>query len=78
MIFLLLIHLIYLYGYVINRCQSCCKVQILSLYNPLSSNHKYNFNNDSEIYWVMDFQFDNEFQYAQLVKVDNTKKLLRK
>lgn len=63
MIFLLLIHLIYLIysnSYVINKCQSCCKVQILSLYNPLSSNHKYNFNNDSEIYWVMDFQFDNE------------------
>ena len=60
MIFLLLIHLIYSNNYVINKCQSCCKVQILSLYNPLSSNHKYNFNNDSEIYWVMDFQFDNE------------------
>src|SRR5574344_1527960 len=60
MIFLLLIHLIYSNSYVINKCQSCCKVQILSLYNPLSSNHKYNFNNDSEIYWVMDFQFDNE------------------
>ena len=42
------------------QCSSCCRVQILSLYNPISKNHEYNYLDDNEIYWVMDFQFDNQ------------------
>ena len=60
MIFLLFFQLVYSNYYSINKCQSCCKIQILSMFNPTTINHKYNYNNDSEVYWVMDFQFDNE------------------
>lgn len=59
MILLLLIQLVNS-RYILNKCQSCCRIQILSLYNPITSNHKYNYNNNSEIYWVIDFQFDDE------------------
>ena len=43
------------------QCTSCCRVQFLSMFNPLNQKtHEYDYSNPDEIYWVMDFQFDEQ------------------